>query len=725
MSGNRALTPELWRLIEPIIDAALDLPASQRSAYVRATCSGDPSLLALVERLLATHDEPSATLDLPAAQRFSSLLEDRPLSLPEILGGQYRIGRALGRGGMATVFLADDLRHERQVAVKVLHAELAAALGSALFLAEIKTTARLQHSHILPLHDSGDDEGVLYYVMPYVAGGTLRQLLQRRGSLPLHEVLRITDEVAGALDAAHRRGVVHRDIKPENILLDDGTALVADFGIALALSAADGGRLAKPRVLLGTRQYMSPEQRVGTVDGRSDVYSLGVVVYEMLAGRVPFVSPPEQTSTSHGHGVPSLRELRPDIPAGVDAAVARALAYAPANRYASAGEFVDAMGEAIASSAPPPRIPRWSRRVARASATLVAAPLLVGLIAVFGRSTAKSAVHRSSEQAEYLYSEGVHWLDKRTPAGAAQAESSFKGAIAIDPMYSRAYSGLADVYSFYGIDNVGDYAPSDYFLRARTFAQRALELDSASAEAHAAKAQVLLFYDLDWSGAEREFERSLSLNPQYVIGRGFHVSLLEFTRRFDEAIAEARETAVLQPLSTWAATEVGRALIFGRRFDAARDRLASLIAQDSTQYRAHLLLGEVFAQQHKYDSAVLQMQSAVRYAPKSSRAHAFLAFAYARAGRREDAENELNALLERSKSAYVPAFNFAVVYAGLEDMDKTFEWLGKALEDHSMRVYLQDPTFDLIRSDPRYALLMARMHLPYHAASNDHAATDG
>ena len=721
MSENSALTLERWRMIEPIIDAALDLPSTDRRAYVRATCANDPSLLALVERLLATHEEPSAELDLPAAQRFSSLLEDPPVSLPEILGGRYRIGRVLGRGGMATVFLADDLRHERQVAVKVLHAELAAALGSTLFLAEIKTTARLQHSHILPLHDSGDDDGMLYYVMPYVAGGTLRQHLQKQGPLPIDEALRIADEVATALDAAHRRGVVHRDIKPENILLHDGTALVADFGIAVVLSAA-GGRLAKPGLRLGTRQYMSPEQGDGTVDGRSDVYSLGVVVYEMLAGRAPFAAPAERTSTMAVQRAPSLCESRPEIPAGVDAAVARALAHSPADRYASAGEFADAMRRAVASNATNSPGPRRSRRASYAAA-LVAAPLLVGVIAVFGRSTEKSLPHTAKQQAVDLYLDGTSWLDRRTPQGAAHAESSFKRAIAIDPTYSLAYSGLADVYSFYGIDNVGDYAPKDYFPTARTLAQRAVDLDSSSAEAHASKAQILLFFDLDWAGAEREFERSLRLNPRYVIGRGFHVSLLEFTTRFDEAISEARETAVLQPLSTWAATEVGRALIFGRQFDAARDKLSSVIARDSTQYRAHLLLGEVFAQQHMFDSAVSQMQAAVRYASKSSRAHAYLAFAYARAGRRADAERELEALNEKSIKSYVPALNFAVVYAGLGDLDKTFEWLGKAIDDHSMRVYLQDPTFDAIRTDPRYALLMARMHLPYHGVSNDHSAS--
>lgn len=399
---------------------------------------------------------------------------------------------------------------------------------------------------------------------------------------------------------------------------------------------------------------------------------------------------------------------------GVDAAVSRALAYTPAHRYASAGEFAEAMREAIAATRG--RIPGWSRRAARAAVTLVAALLLVSLIAILGRSAGTSLPRTPNQQLLDLYNEGTFWLDQRTPEGAAHAESSFKRAIAIDAAYSPAYSGLADVYSFYGIDNVGDYAPKDYFPEARKLAQRAVDLDSSSAEAHAAKAEVLLFYDLDWAGAERELQRSLTLNPQHIIARVFHVYLLEFTGHFDDAISEARETAKLQPLSAFAATEVGRALIFGKQFDAARDRLASVIARVPTQYRARLLLGEIFTQRQMFDSAVSEMQAAVRYAPSSSRAHAYLAFAYARAGRRDDAARELEALYEKSLKSYVPALNFAVVYAGLGDKDSTFKWLDRALEDHSMRVYVQDPTFDAIRADPRYALLMARMHLPYQAA---------
>jgi len=213
--------------------------------------------------------------------------------LTTVLSDRYRVERELGAGGMATVYLAHDLRHERDVAIKVLHPDLGAALGAERFLSEIRTTARLQHPHILPLLDSGAADGLLYYVMPYVRGETLRARLEREKQLPIADAVRIAREVAAALDHAHKQGVIHRDIKPENILLQDGAAVVADFGIALAVQQAGGQRMTQTGLSLGTPQYMSPEQAMGerTIDARSDIYALGAVTYEMLAGEPPFSGP--------------------------------------------------------------------------------------------------------------------------------------------------------------------------------------------------------------------------------------------------------------------------------------------------------------------------------------------------------------------------------------------------------------------------------------------------
>ncbi|UCC24146.1 MAG: protein kinase [Gemmatimonadales bacterium] len=265
------------------------------------------------------------------------------------LEGRYRIERQLGEGGMATVYLADDVRHDRRVALKVLKPELAAVVGADRFLAEIRTTANLQHPHILPLFDSGEADSFLYYVMPYIEGETLRGRLDRDKQLPVDEAVRIASAVAGALEVAHEAGVVHRDIKPANILVSRGQPLVADFGIALAVGAAGGNRLTETGLSVGTPFYMSPEQATGDrqVGPASDVYALGCVLYEMLVGDPPFTGSTAQAVLGKiisGEPVSPAKE-RPSIPGNVDAAVRRALERLPADRFTSAAEFARALGD--------------------------------------------------------------------------------------------------------------------------------------------------------------------------------------------------------------------------------------------------------------------------------------------------------------------------------------------------------------------------------------------
>jgi serine/threonine-protein kinase len=249
---------------------------------------------------------------------------------------------------MATVYLAEDLKHGRTVAIKVLHAELSAVLGGERFLAEIKVTANLQHPHILGLIDSGEARGLLYYVMPFVAGESLRARLARERQLPVEDAIRLSREVASALDYAHRQGVVHRDIKPENILLQDGAALVADFGIALAVHQAGGSRMTQTGLSLGTPAYMSPEQAMGEreIGARSDVYALGALTYEMLAGEPPFTGPSPQAIVAKvlTEQPPALRPKRPTVPPAAEGAILTALQKLPADRWGSAKEFSDALG---------------------------------------------------------------------------------------------------------------------------------------------------------------------------------------------------------------------------------------------------------------------------------------------------------------------------------------------------------------------------------------------
>jgi eukaryotic-like serine/threonine-protein kinase len=322
-------------------------------------------------------------LSMPDSARLAAALADR-----------YRIEREVGAGGMATVYLAQDLKHHRAVAIKVLRAELGAILGPERFLREIEISAQLHHPHILPLYDSGEAEGLLFYVMPYVEGESLRDRLAREKQLALEEALQIAREVADALSYAHSRGVIHRDIKPENILLESGHAVVADFGIARAISAAGGEQLTGTGVAIGTPAYMSPEQAAGSkdLDGRSDLYALGCVLFEMLAGQPPFTGPTVD-SIVHQHLVveaPNVTSIRPAVPASVAAALRRALAKTPADRFNPVALFAEALGARASAGFPLPSasattVRAWRSWRRTALLGLAAVVTIAGAVAVSRR----------------------------------------------------------------------------------------------------------------------------------------------------------------------------------------------------------------------------------------------------------------------------------------------------------------------------------------------------
>jgi serine/threonine-protein kinase len=312
--------------------------------------------------------------------------------LQTALSDRYRLEHEVGAGGMATVYLAHDLRHDRRVALKLLRPELAAVIGAERFLAEIKLTANLQHPHILPLFDSGEADAFLFYVMPFVEGETLRARLNREKQLPVADALRIATEVASALDYAHRHHVVHRDIKPENILLHDGRALVADFGIALAASKASGSRMTETGMSLGTPQYMSPEQAMGEreITARSDVYALGAVLYEMLTGDPPFTGSTAQAIVARVV-TESPRPLLPQrhtIPPEVERAVLTALEKLPADRYGTAADFAAALTDRshpqVAAAPTPAAAPRRERRWPAPTVAAFGVAALATIVALWG-----------------------------------------------------------------------------------------------------------------------------------------------------------------------------------------------------------------------------------------------------------------------------------------------------------------------------------------------------
>ena len=308
---------------------AFSTAALRRDRFPFEIPKGDPKLRA----------PRASSLQLTCSRAMTDTFE----RLKAALADRYTIEQEIGAGGMATVYVAHDIKHDRKVALKLLRPELAAMIGAERFLNEIKVTANLHHPHILPLHDSGEADSFLYYVMPFVEGDTLRDKIDREKQLGIEDAIGLTRAVASALDYAHRQGVIHRDIKPENILLHDGQALVADFGIALAVSAAGGTRLTETGLSIGTPHYMSPEQAMGDreLDARSDIYSLGAVLYEMLSGDPPYTGSTAQAIVAQviTEKAPLVTAVRDTVPQHVEASIAKALNRLPADRFASARGF--------------------------------------------------------------------------------------------------------------------------------------------------------------------------------------------------------------------------------------------------------------------------------------------------------------------------------------------------------------------------------------------------
>jgi len=797
------------------------------------------------------------------------MTDDAVARLTAALAGQYRIERKLGEGGMATVYLAHDLRHNRQVALKVLKPELAAVLGAQRFLQEIQVTANLQHPHILPLYDSGSADGVLFYVMPLVQGKSLRDRLDREKLLPVDETIRITRQVAGALDFAHRQGIIHRDIKPENILLHDGEALLTDFGIALALTEAGGGRLTGTGLSIGTVQYMSPEQAAGErdLDARSDIYALGAVTYEMLAGEPPVTGPSVQAMIAKlmTERPTSLRVVRDVVPRSLDDAVMRALAKSPTDRFSSAREFADALtapevsathaiGARVVPAASAARRTltialgmlgvlgvvggyafarngiSWPSTAARPGADtptvirsiavlpldnysgdstqeyfaegmtdeLTAALATISQLRVTSRGSAmqfqgksrpptpqiaktldvdavvEGSVSRSgntvritaqlidaradkhlwaksfernssdvlalqgelasaiareinvrlteSEQsrlatapsvspaAHDAYLRGRYFFNRPSDENLQKAIAQFEDAVKLSPAFAPAYSGLSDAYLWAGY-NEGFMTASEARPKARAAAEKAVQLDSTSAEAHASLATFKLFYEFDWAGCEREFRRAIQLNPNYAFAHDQFALALAFTGRFDESIAESRRAAELDPLSPQVLIDATMAPMFEKNFPAAGELARKSAELDPTYFFPVMVEGWADLEAGKFREAVPFLKKATTMGAPPF-VTAYLAYAHGAAGDRGSAMAALEALKNMSKDGQVLPFNRELVYLGLGDHARALDNLERALAaDSQMMAWLgRDAIFDTLRSEPRFIALLKRLN---------------
>ncbi len=782
--------------------------------------------------------------------------------LAAALADRYRLERELGEGGMATVYVAHDRKHDRQVALKVLKPELAAALGAERFLEEIRVTANLQHPHILPLYDSGEADGALFYVMPLVRGESLRDRLEREKLLPVAETIRIVRQVAAALDFAHRQGIIHRDIKPENILLQDGEALLADFGIALAVTEAGGGRLTGTGVSIGTLQYMSPEQATGErdLDARSDIYSLGAVAYEMLAGEPPVTGPTGRAMLAKLLTEPPtpLRVVREVVPQALEDALMRALAKAPADRFSSAREFADALlaDNARDTGTTDPALPAaprrkraialavlgaavlfalvrfgivpWPGSASRGAGTsagirsiailpldnysgdpaqdyfaegmtdeLTAALATISQLRVTSRGSAmqfggddrpstpeiarmldvdaivEGSVTRSGDrvritaqlidaradrhlwarsfernssdvlalqaelasaiageinvrltpgeesrlataptvdpEAHDAYLRGRYFFNRPSDENLQTAIAQFEEAVRLSPTFAPAYSGLSDAYLWAGY-NEGFITASEAKSRAREAAERAVQLDSTSAEAYTSLAVFKLFYEYDWAGSERDFLRAFELNPNYAFAHDQFALGLAFTGRFDEANAQSRRAMELDPLSPQVLVDATIAPMFQKDFATARELARRARELDPAYFFPVMIEGWIELEAQRFEKAIPSLERAKTMdAPPF--VSAFLAYAWGAAGHRDRALAELEELERISPGGQVLPFNLALVALGLGNHAQALDHLERAFELNSqMLCWLgRDAIFDPLRSEPRFVALLRKL----------------
>jgi Tol biopolymer transport system component/tRNA A-37 threonylcarbamoyl transferase component Bud32 len=369
--------PESWPELASLVDAMLDTPPERRAALIDEMSGGDPTRRASLERIREDCEHAPAMLSRPAAEQFAALFEEATTGFPPSLVERYRLTKELGRGGMATVYLAHDVKHHREVAVKVVHPAIASALGPERFLREIEIAARLRHPHIVPLYDSGESDGSLYYVMPYEPGLSLRQRLTRDGSIPLDQAVLLLRDICDALAYAHERGIIHRDIKPDNVLLAGRHALVTDFGVAKAVTPAGEQTLTGAGLALGTPAYMAPEQITGDpdIDHRADIYAIGVLAYEILVGHPPFTGDGgHEVIAGHLSRPPAaVTTHRPEVPPPLAELVMKALEKRPADRWQSAAEMVQRLEalDVLQATERPARV-RFPGRRALVAAGLVA-----------------------------------------------------------------------------------------------------------------------------------------------------------------------------------------------------------------------------------------------------------------------------------------------------------------------------------------------------------------
>lgn len=816
-------------LIEQAFAAALDRPAEERERLVRDLLP-DPAARAEVHRLLARHTALEASgqtfLDGFDAATAGALLE-AGTALPETIG-RYRVERQLARGGNGVVYLAHDPDLDRPVAIKVLRPD---RLGSRAARDRLQTEARassaLDHPHIATIYEIGQTEsGDLFIAMAFYEGETLRARLAR-GALPVADAVHIGGELADALAAAHAKGIVHRDVKPENVLLTARGVRLLDFGIAASAQHAD--RLTGAA---GTLAYMSPEQSQGAPPNpQTDVWALGVVLYELLTGRRPFTgeTPDDLLVAIRSMDPVPIRRLRPEVPEAIARAVQACLVKDPTRRpwggvsvrqvlarprnrrRATAGAVVAFMGVATAAAMLIPE-----RKLAPAEGSIAVLPfanlstdpqqeyLSEGITEELGTRLAKveglhvaaqtvasrfkgkaadvravgralgvatvlqgsvrrdggtvritaqlidaakgyylwsqtydreprdllaiqdeisqaivSALRirlprsgiaraRSTQDPEAyeLYLKGRYFWNQRTEDALVRATGYFHQAIARDSGYADAYSGLADI-------EIAPRAgcPVERFARAKVAASKALALDSLLPEAHLSMGWVAMWYDRDWTNADRHLQRAIALRPDYIWAYSWRAAYLAGVGRGEESLETIQHAHALDPLSYVHSTYVGAHLLWLHREREASVYFRKALELAPEYFMAHWGLGRVYLLEGRYQEALAEFAYDGGDFTGLHEA-GLIGYAHALAGHAGEARRILRRFQDEGRSGvYVPAINPAIIHIALGEHDQALDWLERLEEERGARTFFIDPIFDPVRTEPRFQQLLQRLGL--------------
>ena len=723
----RDIRPPNWDEISPLLDELLDAPTRERAARIVELSRGNPARQRDLEQLLAEAERSMPLLESHAADRFDQLIgDDADAPLPEVLGGRYRLGRELGRGGMATVYLARDEKHGRDVAIKVIRQDLSASLGHERFLREIEIAARLRHPNIVPLYDSGDVDGSLYFVMPYERGQSLRERLRDRGALPIADALSVLRDVARALAHAHENGVVHRDIKPDNVLLSGDAAVVTDFGIAKAVSAARTDTADAPftqiGTVIGTPAYMAPEQATGDagVDHRADIYSFGCLGYELFTGRPPFQEPSAHLLiAAHIATTPRpVNELRPDVPTPVADLLARCLAKAPTDRPQNARELLPVLDGAPRMVVLPPVVPAPNGNHHEGSRRKWAIGALLAVILATGTYAARNWIVRAEPITVAVLPFGniagdsaIAYVADGLADEVASALARVPGITIKSRVGALAYRGsLAP-----DVTEAGARLKADYLLTAVIRQERGRWILSADFE-HGADARSLWDARFDVSPNEQagmadtiaarltaalrqRFPRAVGLaaarppnqhtpnseaHRLYLLGLG---RLIHRGQSVDEAVTLFRQAISQDTLYADAYSGLAMALALMPWFhgvpptqvhDSVIMAATRALSLDSTVALPHVALGRTYWNLYDWRRAETEFKTAVRLEPANVEARVQYAWLLRNTARYADALTQLRAAKNQDPASALVLSHLAYAYALAGQTDSAVAEIGRA-----------------------------------------------